>query len=185
MTRKSFNEGWAALLNGGLANADKVTPETQELYFGMLKEIPDDIWNWGVKVCLKTLTFFPTIRDVGVACFGETRERVVKKCDPWRTFQWYEERIEAVTWQQNMDCVLAERRQIAAPGDAPALSARPKAPVERADKAEAKALLGKLYSIIDKRDQLREEQEQKAIEELEASKQKPAWEKIKKFHDEA
>ena len=113
MKREIFNLSWAALLNA-FPNSDRVTDETQKLYFEMLGDIPDDIWQEGVKQCLRTLTFFPTIHDIGVACFGARKEEWVDKCDPLRERQNYREKVPAISWQENMARIL-ERRGLIAP----------------------------------------------------------------------
>ena len=108
MTEEVFRTGFAALLNS-LPNSERVTPETQAVYYSILREIPDDLWQEGVKSCLSDCTFFPTIHDLGVACCGETKDGVILRCDPWRFKQLYEEKIEAISWQKNLEKILTER----------------------------------------------------------------------------
>lgn len=125
MNRVTFNDGFAALV-AAFPLSDRSTAEQQEIYFQMLKEIPDEIWTDGITKCLKNSTFFPTIHDIGVACFGERKEEWVWKCDPWRTIQNYKVKIEAETWEERMQQVLkpalpapAETRLLTAPEKQP------------------------------------------------------------------
>lgn len=112
MTRQEFNLGMAALFAAFSYAQDKTTKESEDVYFEMLKEIPGEVWNEGVKQCLKECTFFPTIHDLGVACYGETKEHVEDRCDPLRFKQNYQVTIEAVSWQENMTEALKTRPQI-------------------------------------------------------------------------
>lgn len=102
MNRQEFNSGFMALLTGFAYAEKKTNLQTEDLYFEMLKEIPVEVWNEGIKECLRELTFFPTIHDLGVACYGETKEHMEDRCDPLRFKQNYQVRIEAVSWQENM-----------------------------------------------------------------------------------
>lgn len=115
MNRNEFNTGMAALLAGFAYAQDKTTRETEDVYYELLKDIPNDIWIAGVKKALATSTYFPSIRDLGVACFGETVEHTEERCDPLRSKQNYQVRIPAVTWQENMQRVIAERTALPEP----------------------------------------------------------------------
>jgi hypothetical protein len=112
MTRQDFNKAMTALLAAFNYAQEKTTKESEDIYFEMLKDIPAAIWNEGVKKCLKESTFFPTIHDLGVACFGETVEHMEDRCDPLRYRQNYQVRIEAVSWQENMAKALNPAPQI-------------------------------------------------------------------------
>lgn len=101
MTREEFNQGFAALANA-FPNSDRSIEATQEIYWQMLQEIPAEIWAEGIKDCLREKTFFPTIHEIGVACYGETKEHDEQRCDPYRYKQNYVEHIEAISWTQNM-----------------------------------------------------------------------------------
>ena len=121
MNRKEFNLGIAVLRNAFPAGSDRITAEAEEIYWQELQRIPEDIWVQGVRKCITThsteYSFFPGVYDIGVACFGEQKEGTVVKCDPWRRKQFYEERIQGVTWQQNMRIALdrEERKRLPAP----------------------------------------------------------------------
>lgn len=108
MNQEYFNSAWAALINA-FPNAERITDETQAIYWEMLKLIPDDIWQKGIQKCLRASTFFPTIHDIGVACFGEQKEEWVERTDPWRRQQNFREKIPGVSWQQRMEQVLRSR----------------------------------------------------------------------------
>lgn len=101
MNRKVFNDGFAALV-AAFPLSDRSTGEQQEIYWLILKEIPDDIFTAGIKKCLSESTFFPTIHDIGVACLGEQKEEWADKCDPWRAKQNYRERIAPESWQDRL-----------------------------------------------------------------------------------
>lgn len=115
MNREAFNRGMAALLNGFGYAVNKVTPESEEIYWDMLQEIPTDIWNAGVRKALAECMFFPTIHELGVCCFGETKEHMEDRCDPLRFKQNYQVRIEAVSWRENMSRLLENRKALATP----------------------------------------------------------------------
>lgn len=108
MTEHSFKTGIAALTSA-FPNSDKSRPETIELYWEMLKEIPDDIWHEGVKEHIRLGTFFPTVHDLGVACFGEQKETWEERFDPLRERQYYREKVPAESWVDRMADVLEER----------------------------------------------------------------------------
>ncbi len=65
MRRELFNQMWAALISS-FPN-DRVTPETQKVYFEMLKGVPDEAFESGVRKCLATCKFFPAIAELGEA----------------------------------------------------------------------------------------------------------------------
>ena len=67
MKRETFNLGFAALVNGYAYAAERVTPESQDVYWEMLKGIPDEKFNQGVRKWLSTGKFFPTIAELGQA----------------------------------------------------------------------------------------------------------------------
>ena len=104
MTRDLFNKCFAALSHAW--PSDRITGETQDIYFEMLHEIPDNVFQEGIRKVLASNQFFPSIHEIGVACCGEQKEEVVWKCDPWRTIQNYKETVPAKTWQQNLDSML-------------------------------------------------------------------------------
>jgi hypothetical protein len=115
MNRSHFNNGMAALLNGFSYAVNKVTPESEEIYWDMLQDVPSDIWQVGVRKALSECMFFPTIHELGVCCFGETKEHTEERCDPLRFKQNYQVKIEAKSWRENMADVLAERARAALP----------------------------------------------------------------------
>jgi hypothetical protein len=120
MKREHFNKGFAALV-AAFPLSDRSTAEQQEVYWLILREVPDEIWSSGVQKALRESTFFPTIHDLGVACFGEQKEEWVEKCDPWRSRQFYKEHIAPETWQQRMEKIV--HPAIEGPTDQPQLEA--------------------------------------------------------------
>ena len=67
MKRETFNRNFAAMVSA-YTIASKLSDESQDVYWDMLKEIPDDSFNQGVRVCLAECKFFPTISEIGDAC---------------------------------------------------------------------------------------------------------------------
>ena len=68
MTREEFNTGFATLLN--CFPSDRITPETQEIYWRTLNSIPADRWNEGIEECLAIRKFFPLVSELASACYG-------------------------------------------------------------------------------------------------------------------
>lgn len=64
MKRKTFNQGMATLLNAKPYAQDRITPETEEVYWHVLQHIPDAKFNEGVTKCLVECHFFPGIPDL-------------------------------------------------------------------------------------------------------------------------
>jgi hypothetical protein len=65
--RETFNVQWVALVNAFTYAAERVTPESQDVYWEMLKNIPDEKFIAGVRKCLGESKFFPTIAELGDA----------------------------------------------------------------------------------------------------------------------
>lgn len=95
MKRDTFNTCFAALVNGYAYAAERVTPESQDVYWEMLKGIPDKQFNQGVRKCLSTCKFFPTIAELGEASLP-TKTRV-GRYNPYR----YSE-PQQITWQEQI-----------------------------------------------------------------------------------
>jgi len=72
MTREIFNVYWAALLNA--FPSDRITDHSQDVYWQMLQEIPDNLWEHGARRCLAECKFFPSISELGDFCLGEDYE---------------------------------------------------------------------------------------------------------------
>jgi len=70
MKRDTFNLGFATLLNAFSYAADRLSPETQEIYWQDLKDIPDKRFQAGVDWCRHHSEFFPSIAKLGAACFA-------------------------------------------------------------------------------------------------------------------
>jgi len=66
MTREFFNRQFAALVNA-YAIAQKLSEESQDVYWEMLKDIPEEKFAHGVQECLASSKFFPTIAELGDA----------------------------------------------------------------------------------------------------------------------
>lgn len=68
MTRDDFNTGFATLAN--CFPSDRITPETQEIYWRTLNSIPAERWKDGIEECLATRKFFPLVSELASACYG-------------------------------------------------------------------------------------------------------------------
>lgn len=66
MTREFFNKQFAALM-AVYIYAQKMPDEGQDVYWEMLKNIPERAFDRGVKKCLGECKFFPTIAELGEA----------------------------------------------------------------------------------------------------------------------
>lgn len=66
MKRDLFNEQFAALCNA-YTIAKKISSESQDVYWEMLKDIPGEKFTQGVRECLASCKFFPTIAELGEA----------------------------------------------------------------------------------------------------------------------
>lgn len=66
MNREFFNQQFAALC-AAYTIASKLSGESQDVYWQMLQDIPDERFAVGVRECLATCKFFPTIAELGNA----------------------------------------------------------------------------------------------------------------------
>lgn len=66
MTRECFNRQFAGLV-AAYPGAQKLSDETQDVYWEMLKDIPEEKFIHGVRKCLARLKFFPSISELGEA----------------------------------------------------------------------------------------------------------------------
>jgi hypothetical protein len=66
MTREFFNRQFAALCSA-YAMSKNLSDESQDVYWEMLQDIPEDKFGIGVKECLASCKFFPTIAELGDA----------------------------------------------------------------------------------------------------------------------
>jgi len=73
MNREFFNRQFAALVNA-YAMAQKISDESQDVYWEMLKDIPDEKFAHGVQECLAGSKFFPTIAELGEAAMPPVRD---------------------------------------------------------------------------------------------------------------
>ena len=93
MNRKFFNTQFAALVNA-YTIAQKLSDESQDVYWEMLKDIPEDKFAVGVKECLGHCKFFPTIAELGAASLPPIRDKMapLPPIDhPWPTIDWREQ----------------------------------------------------------------------------------------------
>lgn len=107
MTKQAFNLAWASLLNAFSGQAERMTGESQDVYWEILRNIPDDLWAKGVKECLANCKFFPSIHELGVACCGE--QRVIS--DPFAHLTpWINPPTKKITWQENLEKFLEKNK---------------------------------------------------------------------------
>jgi hypothetical protein len=66
MDRTFFNQQFAALVSAYVP-AQRLPEETQDVYWAMLQDIPAKKFADGVRRCLATSKFFPTIAELGAA----------------------------------------------------------------------------------------------------------------------
>ena len=106
MTEDSFMLGFATLINGIPSNREKVGTETRDIYWAELREIPNDLWQQGIRRCLKACKFFPAIKELGDSCLYGKMEIVAPG------------RYIPITWEQGLKYELQERakpKEIAGP----------------------------------------------------------------------
>ena len=80
MTREFFNQHFAVLVNVFIAA--QLTAEAQDIYWEMLKDIPQEKFGEGVKHCIATCKFFPTIAELGEASLP-TLTKIISRCPPY------------------------------------------------------------------------------------------------------
>jgi hypothetical protein len=93
MKREFFNTQFAALMNA-YTIAHKLGGEAQDVYWEMLKDIPEREFAYAVRYCLGSCRYFPTIAELGEAAFP-TREEL-GPYNPYRYTEprqvgWYEQ----------------------------------------------------------------------------------------------
>ena len=107
MNRKAFNLGFAALINAFPNSSGAITEQSQDVYFQMLQEIPEDLWQEGIKRSLAERKFFPTISDLGDACVEQ--QVVWPPYSPWGSPR----QPHTLTWQQGLRRIVEERERLA------------------------------------------------------------------------
>ena len=99
MTREFFNRQFAALV-AAYTIAQKLSDVSQDVYWEMLKDLPEDKFAHAVKHCLATCKFFPTISELG------------EEALPAITFHPYNPRLyepeRKITWNEQVEI---EKRQ--------------------------------------------------------------------------
>lgn len=64
MKRETFNLNFTALVKAFFHSGQKIDPETQDVYWEMLKDIRDEYFTAAVRFCLVECKFFPTIFEL-------------------------------------------------------------------------------------------------------------------------
>lgn len=168
MDRVVFNLSWAALINA-FPNS-KVTPESQDVYWTMLKEVPDDLFDRGVKKCLAECTFFPTIHEIGDKSIGEVWDH------PSYNPHVYREPIK-LSWEQGLKRIVADRQ-----GKSLQTQQRKKFPKPGGEVDDQFAKLkDKLVAVTQERDDIRRDLSalQSRFQQLETQVTRPSMEERK------
>lgn len=96
MTQETFNRGFAALFNAYVYAQERTTKESEGVYWMMLKDIPDEIFNKAVRQCLASGKFFPTIAELGEAAYPAVLELA-----PYNSHVYHEPR--KIGWQEQIE----------------------------------------------------------------------------------
>lgn len=105
MTRDIFNVQFAVLVNAYTYAAERVTLESQNIYWEMLKGIPDEQFKIGVRACLGSCKFFPTIAELGNASLPAISEPA-----PYNPHAYQPPR--QVGWQEQVERIEHGHRQL-------------------------------------------------------------------------
>jgi hypothetical protein len=94
MTRDVFNTQFTALVNA-YTIASKLADESQDVYWTMLQDIPDDKFCAGVRRCLAECRFFPTISELGNASLPKITQTIRQRAR-FKTVEldWYQQAQE-------------------------------------------------------------------------------------------
>lgn len=99
MTEAHFKLSFMALVAAKLHAPDPdFIKAKQEVYWTMLREIPDDLWEKGVAYCLRHGEFFPSIETLAEASIG-AKWKYSKTPHP-----------EKVPWEETLLRELKQRR---------------------------------------------------------------------------
>jgi len=74
MMREFFNKQFAALCSAYTVS-NKLSDESQDVYWEMLQDISERKFSEGVKECLASCKFFPTIAELGDASLPPIEDR--------------------------------------------------------------------------------------------------------------
>ena len=99
MTKETFNLNFAALLAAFPNN--KASPQSQDVYWMMLKDIPEEMFEKGVKKCLANCSFFPSIHELGKTSVPTITER-----SPYNAYVYREPR--KLPWAEALKRLMAK-----------------------------------------------------------------------------
>lgn len=99
MKREFFNKQFSALL-AAYTMSQKLPDEAQDVYWEMLRDIPDEKFGIAVKACLAQCKFFPTISELGEAALPTKR-----KLGPYNP---YGESIIELDWRAQVEEIKEE-----------------------------------------------------------------------------
>ena len=104
MNRAFFNAQFSALMSV-YTYAQKMPDAGQEVYWEMLQDIPEKNFHAGVKKCLATCKFFPTISELGEASLP-TQKRLGR-------YNPHGESVIVLDWRAQVDEI---KRRLDLPG---------------------------------------------------------------------
>ena len=106
MTESLFEKSFMAL---GAAKLQAPDPEfikaKRDVYWVVLRDIPDDLWQNGVRKCLQHGNFFPSIEELAEASLG---------------IRWAWQNTptpEKISWEHTLQKILTEQKQIQISGE--------------------------------------------------------------------
>lgn len=99
MTREFFNRQFLILVKAFLYAEKNIDLESQDIYWDMLKAIPEDKFAQGVRHCLATYKFFPTIAELGQASLP-TIKQIIRA--PYNPYNYTEPITVKIDWQQQL-----------------------------------------------------------------------------------
>ena len=122
MTKAFFTEQFAALVAAFLPS-QRLSDVSQAVYWEMLQGIPEDKFANGVRKCLATCKFFPTIAELGDAALPK-----IKKLGPYNP---YAESIVTLDWRDQVkelagnQTAIGKREKLKLPAQVEALIKNP------------------------------------------------------------
>jgi len=107
MTRQFFNKQFAALVTAYVVAA-KLTDEAQDVYWEMLKDMPEKDFAKAIKQVIATCKFFPTIAEIGEAVFPTIKRRVMLPMPPYSPWGRHADYIpryatRVIGWKEQLD----------------------------------------------------------------------------------
>jgi hypothetical protein len=108
MTREFFNKQFAALC-AAYPTSSKLGDESQDVYWEMLKDIPEPIFAAGVRRCLASSKFFPTIAELGEASLPA---KTVLSDYRVPTINGLDKVPVRIGWEQQIEEIVGKRKRL-------------------------------------------------------------------------